>query len=285
MTDLTDDLVSIAHSPDTDDELMFWALRNGQVGTAELKFTFKSFDTATLNDLALQEAYDVVAISAAVYRRIHGRYLVLPHGASVGRGYGPVIVSRNKRTLASLGEARLGIPGKTTTAALLTHRLLPNAKLIEFPITPYEAIFAALDQNEIEAALLIHEGQLEYRKRQLSLVIDLGEWWNNETLLPLPLGLNVIRRSLGETKIARISQAIHQSISWGLANLDQLMPSLITLNRERGSDTDTPESIREYLKRYVNADTLNLDHASREALSNLLSLQGEPPFRVDFAAY
>jgi len=275
--------ISIAHSPDTDDELMFWALKRQLIDCSEFSFSFTALETAALNHAAQHENFDVIAISTAVLPSISERYLVLPHGASVGRGYGPVIVTRERCSLADLNDRRIGIPGASTTAALIAQKLCPRASWIEIPIVPYGAIFRALHDREIDAAVLIHEGQLEYKKHGLALVVDLGLWWEQQSGLPLPLGLNVIRRGLGLELIKKISSVMRSSIEFGLTNLEAILPELCQLNISRNTDSTTPDSIKNYLSRYVNSDTLELSLDARQGLALLLSAEDSAPYRIEYA--
>jgi 1,4-dihydroxy-6-naphthoate synthase len=250
---------------------MFWALKNGLVATAGLTFTFTALDTAALNQAAERGTHDVVAISAACYPRIETNYAILPHGASVGRGFGPALVALDSHHVSALRSATIGIPGATTTAALVARRLLPEARWVEIPISPYGEIFRALKCGEIQAAVLIHEGQLEFEAHGLKLVADLGKVWEQEFSLPLPLGLNVIRRALDPTLLSQISGSIKSSIEYGLSHLEELLPELCRLNRDRGTDTTSPEAVRRYLSRYVNEDTLELKQDALEALEILFN--------------
>src|SRR4051794_29671954 len=202
--------VALAYSADADDAFMFHAIRAGLIDTGGFSFTHWRGDTAALNRLALGEtvaagapptAPDVIAISAGVYPRVAARYQLLPHGASVGRGFGPVVVARQPMEAAALAGRRVGIPGLTTTAWLVLRLIQPAAIPVEIPIVPFARIFEALEAGEVDAALLIHEGRLLYRDRGLHKVVDLGEWWLGAAGLPLPLGVNVIRRGLGADRI------------------------------------------------------------------------------------
>jgi 1,4-dihydroxy-6-naphthoate synthase len=271
--------ISLAYSADADDAFMFHAIRAGLIDTRGLSFTHWRGDTAALNRLALGEATvdqraadvgvggreaDVIAISAGVYPRVAGRYQLLPHGASVGRGFGPVVVARRPIGPAALAGARVGIPGLTTTAWLVLRLIQPAAVPIEIPIVPFARIFDALDAGEVDAALLIHEGRLLYRDRGLHKVVDLGEWWLAEAGLPLPLGVNVIRRGLGAARIPVVSAVLRESIRFALAHRDQLIGALAAEDRgdKRLSD---PGLLDHYLNLYANADTLAFADDARRA--------------------
>ena len=279
--------ISLAYSADADDAFMFHAIRAGLIDTRGLSFTHWRGDTAALNRLALGQATaeqraadvdvdvcvgdaDVIAISAGVYPRVAGRYQLLPHGASVGRGFGPVVVARRPIDPAALAGARVGIPGLTTTAWLVLRLIQPAAVPVEIPIVPFARIFDALEAGEVDAALLIHEGRLLYRDRGLHKVVDLGEWWLAETGLPLPLGVNVIRRGLGAERIPVVSAVLRESIRFALAHRDQLIGALATEDRgdKRLSD---PGLLDHYLNLYANADTLAFADDARRATGVLFA--------------
>jgi len=168
--------ISLAYSVDADDAFMFHALRAGAIDTGPLRFTHRRDHTAALNRLAIDAGADVVAVSVGVYPAIAAHYQMLPHGASVGRGFGPVVVARRPLAASDLAGLRVGIPGATTTAWLVLRLIAPEAIGVEIPIAPFGAIFDALASGAVDAALLIHEGRLLYRERGLPLVVDLGDW-------------------------------------------------------------------------------------------------------------
>src|SRR6188508_3158640 len=167
--------ISLAYSVDADDAFMFHALRAGAIDTAPFKFIHRRAHTAALNQLAIDAGADVVAVSVGVYPAIAARYQMLPHGASVGRGFGPVVVAGRPLAPGELAGLRVGIPGATTTAWMVLRLIAPGAVGVEIPISPFGAIFDALESGEVDAALLIHEGRMLYRERGLHLVVDLGE--------------------------------------------------------------------------------------------------------------
>lgn len=247
--------ISVAHSPDSDDYFFFWALRKGLVDSDGLEFLFTAEDTQALNDRALRGNCDVVAVSAGAYHRIADRYLVLPHGASVGRGYGPVVVARRELKESELLRSLVSIPGELTTAAALLRHFLPGLRTMPLPIEPFELVYQELDTGRIDAALLIHEGQLFFGERGYHLVLDLGHLWQETTSLPLPLGINVIRSDLAPQLIARISAAIGRSIAYALDHTDELLPELVELNRSRNSSCNTAEKVKKYLAHYANEDS------------------------------
>jgi 1,4-dihydroxy-6-naphthoate synthase len=264
--------ISLAYSADADDAFMFHAIRAGLIDPRGFSFTHWRGDTAALNRLALGQGgagqgpagADVIAISAGVYPRVAARYQLLPHGASVGRGFGPVVVARAPMDPAALAGARIGIPGLTTTAWLVLRLIQPAAVPVEIPIIPFARIFDALDAGEVDAALLIHEGRLLYRDRGLHKVVDLGEWWLAETGLPLPLGVNVIRRSLGPARVAQVSAVLKDSIRFALDHRDDLIAALAAEDRGEKKLSD-PALLDHYLNLYANQDTLTFADDARHA--------------------
>jgi 1,4-dihydroxy-6-naphthoate synthase len=263
------DPIRIAHSPDSDDTFMFWALLHGEVDAEGLTFTAEAHDTETLNALAdeggtARAPYDVLAVSAARYATIADRWLLLPHGASVGRGYGPVVVAREPRVLATLAGKRVAVPGTRTTAYLVLRLLLDRFEPVVVPITPHDAVWRTLRSNEVDAALVIHEGRLTFEREGFALVCDVGAEWTAKHGLPLPLGVNVVRRALGEALVARVSRAIARSIAWALEHRDRLMVEL-------GAGPLGADALDRYLAMYANADTEAMAPDVVRALSTLFS--------------
>jgi 1,4-dihydroxy-6-naphthoate synthase len=259
--------LSLAYSTDLDDAFMFWALASGRLDCRRWGFdelSHERADTATLNSLARAGTRDVVAVSIATLPAIAGDYLLLPHGGSVGRGYGPVVVA--KRELASLDERLVGVPGAGTTCAILLALAAPRARQVTVPSSPMLRAFEAIDDGTVEACALIHEGRLTYGARGLVLVLDLGAWWQGARALPLPLGGNVIRRGLGEDAVRRASSMLRESIAYALAHrdeaLDEILPGRAELTR---AEADT------YLGLYANQDTLDYGADGREAIQVLLA--------------
>jgi 1,4-dihydroxy-6-naphthoate synthase len=260
--------ISLAYSVDADDAFMFYALREGRIDTGGLVFAHQRDHTAALNRLAAEGGADVVAISVGAYPMVAAGYQLLPHGASVGRGFGPVVVARRPLHPRDLAGARVGIPGASTTAWLVLRLIAPAAVGVEIPIAPFGRIFEALDAGEVDAALLIHEGRLTYPERGLHLVVDLGAWWLAETGLPLPLGVNVIRRALGATEVARVSAVLRASIQWALANRDEIIAAIA--REDRGDKSLSRQALLdEYLKLYANDDTAAMADDARRAVGAL----------------
>jgi len=261
-------VVRLAFSPDSDDLFMFWPILSGQVDAEGLRFAAERADTESLNARAAAGDVDVLAVSVARWPSIARDYQLLPHGMSVGRGYGPVVVAREERPLASLAGARIGVPGLRTTAYVVLKLLLPRFEPMVVPISPYGRAFDAVRSGEVDAALLIHEGRLTFEREGLARVCDLGEEWASATGLPLPLGANVIRRGLGAPRIACISRVVRASIEWALTHREDAMRAL--LERETRHDVGLdPALLDRYLAMYANADTREAPDDVRRAVAEL----------------
>lgn len=249
---------------------MFHALRIGAVDTRGLEFSHQRADTASLNGLAAAGQADVVAVSLGAYPELAQRYLLLPHGASVGRGFGPVVVAKQPLTLAELAGRRVGIPGTSTTAWLVLRLMQTDLVPVLVPIAPFSRAFDALDAGEIDAALLIHEGRLLYSGRGCRRVAELGEWWKAETGLPLPLGVNVIRRDLGPEVVARVSAVLLDAIEWALAHRDQVIDVIAA--EDRGDAALARKDLLDrYLGMYANEDTRAMADDARCAVDELFA--------------
>src|SRR5437868_679419 len=197
--------ITLGHSPDPDDAFMFYALATESLDTGDLSFRHIIEDIETLNRRALNAELDVTAISIHTYAYVLDNYALLTSGASMGDNYGPLIIAKNPMTVEEAKTKTIAIPGEMTTAALTLRLCLGEVKTT---VIPFDKIMDAVESGEVEAGLLIHEGQLTYAARGFHKVIDMGEWWMQETGLPLPLGGNAIKKSLGEETIQRISKNI-----------------------------------------------------------------------------
>lgn len=275
--------LTTAISPDPDDLFMFRALMEGLVDARGLTFDVQTLDTDALNRMAAGDGADINAISIAHYPRVAAHYRLFRHGASVGRGYGPIVVALAGREPASLVGARIAVPGLTTTAWFVLKLIVGDFEPVVTPIVPYAATFDRLRAGEVEAALLIHEGRLTFPDEGCVGLLDLGRAWLDWTRgLPLPLGGNVVRRALGPDVIARADAAIRDSIAHALAHRDEAMDWL----EARGVSLRTRPLLDQYLAMYANADTLDLGDDGMEATRRLLALGAErgwvPPVDVDF---
>jgi 1,4-dihydroxy-6-naphthoate synthase len=263
--------IRLAFSPDSDDIFLFWALLRGRIDLEGLTFRHERADTETLNTRVERGDVDVIAISLARYAAVTDRYMLLPHGASVGRGYGPIVVATRKHPLESLQGLRIGVPGLRTTAYWVLRLLLGQFEPVVIPISPYGRAFQSLRNGEVDAALLIHEGRLTYARERLEIVADLGEAWASLTGgLPLPLGVNVIRRGLGPDQVAKISRVCRRSIAWSLEHREEVMTALLAEETRPEVNLDRA-TLDRYLAMYANADTLQLPDDARRAVSELFS--------------
>lgn len=272
--------ISIAHSPDSDDAFMFYGLAMNKVRVPGYKFTHVLMDIETLNHKAIDEAFfDVTAISFHAYPYLQDRYTLMPCGGSVGDGYGPMIVSTRKLTASELKKTRIAVPGTLTTAYLALKLYEPE---IETAVVPFDQIIPAVLSGEFDAGLIIHEGQLTYAKEGLMKLLDLGQWWREQTSLPLPLGGNAIRRSLGENVQRIATAALRDSIQHALDHREEAL--LYAMQFARDLDTPTAHT---FVGMYVNERTLDYGADGREAITKLLDMgheRGIIPMRaaVDF---
>ncbi|NYF79859.1 MqnA/MqnD/SBP family protein [Granulicella arctica] len=257
--------ISIAHSPDSDDAFMFYGLATNKVRVPGYKFSHVLTDIETLNHKAINEQfYDVTAISFHAYPYLQDNYTLMACGGSVGEGYGPMIVSTRKLSLDELKKTRIAIPGTLTTAYLALKLFLPE---IETVMVPFDKIIPAVVSGEFDAGLIIHEGQLTYANDGLVKVIDLGQWWREQTGLPLPLGGNAIRRSLGSEVMTIATNALRDSIQHALDNREEALAYAMQFAR----DLD-PVLANRFVGMYVNERTLNYGEDGKEAIRKLLAM-------------
>ncbi len=254
--------IRIAHSPDSDDAFMFYGLASGRVPSNGFELEHVLADIETLNRAAFDGKYEITAVSFHAYAHLTDRYLLLPHGASMGDRYGPVVVAK-KGGPTSLKGVRVAVPGELTTA-FLTLRLFDPA--VEYVVVPFDEIQEKVHSGEVAAGLLIHEGQVTYAEEGLRKIVDLGEWWADRTGgLPLPLGGNVIRRDLGAATIATLSRLLHDSIAYGLDHRDEAVRHAMQYGR--GLDRALTDK---FVGMYVNGLTLDYGDRGREAVRRLL---------------
>jgi 1,4-dihydroxy-6-naphthoate synthase len=272
-------LVRLGHSPDPDDAFMFWALAEGRVETRGLDFEHVLKDIQTLNRWALEGRLEVSAISLHTYPFVQDRYVLLPHGASMGSGYGPVVVARERLGFDELRRVEIAVPGTMTTAFLVLRMALGSFHYRE---VPFDEILDQVLDGRAEAGLLIHEGQLTYASQGLAKCLDLGEWWLLETGLPLPLGVNVARRDLGDERLHDVSDVLRESIESGLANRQEAMRYALRFGR--GLDEDLADR---FVGMYVNDFTCDYGDEGRQAVRELLGRAEaagafDAPVRVEF---
>lgn len=266
--------VRIGHSPDSDDAFMFYALAKGLIPTDPFEIVHVIEDIETLNRRALAAELEVTAISVHAYAYVAKDYALMPCGASIGDRYGPLVVS--KAPINTVEGKRIAIPGEMTTAYLTLSLFQPN---FEAETRPFDKILEAVQRDEVDAGLIIHEGQLTYAREGLHKVIDLGEWWYEETGLPLPLGANVIRRNLGAEKIHKITTLLKQSIQYSLDHRARGLEYAMTYAR----DMETALADK-FVGMYVNDYTLDYGDKGRAGVRELLdrgNTAGIIPHRVD----
>ena len=272
--------ITIAHSPDSDDAFMFYGLATNKVRVPGLKFTHTLTDIETLNQKAIHEAfYDVTAISFHAYPYLQDNYALMACGGSVGEGYGPMIVSSKRFTLDEIKHVRIAIPDELTTATLSLKLFAPH---VQTTLVPFDQIIPQVLAGKHEAGLIIHEGQLTYAASGLQKVLDLGQWWREETGLPLPLGGNAIRRSLGDETMRVVTKALRESIQHALDHREEALAYAMQFAR----DLDAQLANR-FVSMYVNERTLNYGEDGKQAIRKLLELGHErgiipQPVKVDF---
>jgi len=255
--------ISVAHSPDSDDAFMFYGLATSKLDTGSITFTHVLKDIQTLNEEAMRGTYDVTAISFHAYAYIADKYVLLPHGASIGDNYGPVVVAREPAKAEALSTLKIAIPG-TLTSAFLALRIFNSD--FEYEVVPFDEIIEAVKDGRCDAGLLIHEGQLFYESIGLHKVLDLGEWWHERTGLPLPMGGNAIRRDLGPDLMQSISQLLRESIQYALDNREDALQYAMQFARNMD-----PELADRFVTMWVNDLTLDYTERGREAVSRLLA--------------
>jgi 1,4-dihydroxy-6-naphthoate synthase len=259
-------LVRVGFSADPDDAFMFWGLASGTVDPRGFEFIPVIEDIQTLNEWSLEGRLEVTAMSAATYPRVADRYVLLPHGGSLGSGYGPIVVAKSPLTLDELRETEIGIPGLGTTAYMVLRMAIGD-----FPcrVLPFDEILPAVVEGRVPAGLLIHEGQLTYRDDGLTKCLDLGEWWLLETGLPLPLGVNTVRRDLGPELMREVSQILRESLEAALEHREEALE--YALGFGRGMDAERGDR---FVGMYVNELTSDYGDEGRQAVRELLERSG-----------
>ncbi len=253
--------IRIAHSPDSDDAFMFYALVKDKVDTGKFHFSHTLNDIETLNRTALNGEYEITAISFHAYVYIADRYILLPSGASMGDRYGPMVVAKEAWNPDELRGKKIAVPGTLTTAYLTLQLFQPDFETV---VVPFDRIMSAVQLGSADAGLLIHEGQLTYASHRLYKIVDLGEWWHQVTALPLPLGGNVVRRDLGKENIREISRLLRESIQYALDHRKEALEYALRFAR----DLDTKTADR-FVSMYVNERTLDYGNEGRRAVQLL----------------
>ncbi len=254
--------IKLAHSPDSDDAFMFYALATHKLMTPGYKYTHTLSDIQSLNEAALAETYDVTALSFAAYPALRDKYVLLDCGASFGEGYGPIVVATRAMKPRDLKGRRIGVPGLKTTAYLTLRLFEPDFEPV---VMPFDKIIEAVRTEVVEAGLLIHEGQLFFPQLGLHRVVDLGTWWQEQTALPLPLGGNGVRRALGPDLGRQIARTIRDSVSYALEHREEALNYAMQFAREM--DTELADK---FVGMYVNKWTLGYGEKGRKAVRELI---------------
>jgi 1,4-dihydroxy-6-naphthoate synthase len=270
--------IRIGHSADPDDAFMAWGLVSGRVDPRGFEFEFVPEDIQVLNEWALDGKLEVTALSLATYPLVQDAYALLPHGASIGSGYGPIVVAPHELSLEELREVEVAVPGRLTTAFLVLGMALGGP--FAHRALPFDRILEEVKSGRAEAGLLIHEGQLTYKDEGLAKVLDLGEWWLLETGLPLPLGVNVAKRDV--PRLPELSAVLRESIEAGLANREEATAYALGFARDLAPDTAD-----RFIAMYVNELTCDYGDEGRQAVEELLRRAEETgtyeqPVRVEF---
>ena len=268
--------ITVAHSPDSDDAFMFYGLATNKLETDNIKFEHTLKDIQTLNEDAKNGVYDVTAISFHAYAYVADKYALLPHGASIGDKYGPILVSKEPRSADEVGEMKIAIPGELTSAFLALRLFNPD---FEYVVRPFDQIINAVKNGDVDAGLLIHEGQLFYKELGLDKILDLGEWWHERTGLPLPMGGNAIKRDLGEDLMKRVSRHLHRSIMYSMENREDALQYAMQFARDMA-----PEVADRFVAMWVNELTLDYGERGKEGVRRLLTEGYEAgiiPHKVD----
>jgi len=255
--------ITVAHSPDSDDAFMFYGLATNKLDTGSLTFTHVLKDIQTLNEEAFRGTYDVTAVSFHAYAYIADKYVLLPHGASIGDNYGPILVGRQAASPEDISKLKIAVPGTLTSAFLALRIFNPDFK---YEVVPFDQIMQAVQSGQCDAGLLIHEGQLFYQATGLHKILDLGEWWHERTGLPLPMGGNVIRRELGPEIIKQVSACLKESIRYSLEHRAEALDYAMQFAR----DMD-PGLADRFVGMWVNDLTLDYTERGREAVRRFLT--------------
>jgi 1,4-dihydroxy-6-naphthoate synthase len=255
--------IKLAHSPDSDDAFMFYGLATQKVRTAGLKFSHVLADIETLNQAASQEIYDVTAFSFAAYPYLRDKYVLMDCGASFGEGYGPIVVSQHPLKREDLAKCRIGVPGLRTSAFLTLKLYEPRVEAVPMA---FDQILDAVKNSVVDAGLLIHEGQLFFSQMGLHRVVDLGQWWLEQTGLPLPLGGNAVRRALGPAVGTQVARAIRESVSYALEHREAAVNYAMQFARDMDQDLAD-----KFIGMYVNKWTLGYGDRGRQAVREFLT--------------
>ncbi len=268
--------ITVAHSPDSDDAFMFYGLATNKLETEGLKFEHTLKDIQSLNEDARNGVFDVTAVSFHAYAYVADKYALLPHGASIGDKYGPIVVAKEPRKPDEIKDMMIAVPGELTSAFLALKIFERNFNYI---VVPFDEVIDAVQKGRADAGLLIHEGQLFYKQMGLDKVLDLGEWWHERTGLPLPMGGNVIRRDLGEDLMRQVSKHLHRSIVYSMENREDALSYAMQFARDMA-----PELADRFVAMWVNDLTLDYGERGRKGVQLLLDegyRAGVIPHQID----
>ena len=262
--------ITLGHSPDPDDAFMFYGLAKDKIDTGDIAFEHVLQDIQTLNERATRGELDITAISVHAYAYVRDKYLLLNSGASMGDGYGPMVVMKKAVEPEALREITVAIPGEMTSAALAL-----KLRLGETPtkVVPFDEIIPAVLRGDVDAGLIIHEGQLTYAEAGLECAIDLGRWWKDRTGTPLPLGVNTVRRDLGPELIERLDTLLSTSINYSLTHREAAVDYSLSWARDMGA-----ELADEFVGMYVNELTVDMGEIGRKAINLFLGEAAEKGF-------
>ncbi|HMS56883.1 MAG TPA: hypothetical protein PKA27_15940 [Fimbriimonadaceae bacterium] len=275
--------IRLGHSPDSDDAFMFWGLASGEV-KSDYEFEHILRDIQTLNEWAMEGRLESTAVSVHAFAYVADKYALLRHGGSFGDDYGPMVVTSRPMTIDEIKGITIAVPGKLTSAFLELNlffaKTFGNDVKPKFEVVPFDQIIPAIQEGRFEAGLIIHEGQLTYKEEGMHLVVDLGVWWKEMTGLPLPLGVNVVRKDLGENAVKEISRCMRESITAGLGHRGKALD--YALQFARGMDSQTSDT---FVGMYVNNRTLDMGDEGVKAIRLLLKMGADaglvPPVEVE----
>ncbi len=272
--------ILLGHSPDADDAFMFYALARDKISTGPYRFKHILADIQTLNERAMHNELDITAVSIHAYAYIKSHYLLMTSGASMGLNYGPILVARTPMTLEDLADKKIAVPGIMTTAFLVLRLAIGD---FDYQAFPFDKITFEVGTGSVDAGLIIHETQMNYSELGLFKVADLGAWWFQETHLPLPLGGNVIKRTLGPKVIDDVSKILRDSIQYGFDHFEEALDYCLPFARKMSR-----EHVEAFVRMYVNKWTIDCGTDGREAIFELLSRAEKqrlipPTLPVEFA--
>ncbi|MBI4411649.1 MAG: ABC transporter substrate-binding protein [Deltaproteobacteria bacterium] len=256
--------IHIAHSPDSDDAFMFYALAAGKIDPEGLEFVHVLKDIETLNREALKGTYEISAVSIHAYAFLSDKYALLGSGASMGEKYGPMVVAKENFSLSDLKKKKIAVPGTLTTAFLALRLVEPD---FQYVVVPFDRILDFVREGKADAGLIIHEGQLQYQSLGFNLIVDLGAWWHEQTGLPLPLGGNAVRRDLGNQMMKKLARLQKTSIAYGLSHREDALAH--AMQYARGLSKETADR---FVGMYVNQRTLDYGEDGKEAVLKILDL-------------